>query len=84
MDLTENIYLNPCSYMNSPARTPDVDPINLHNVAHCVCDDLLRANSVARRQTIQQDIYAQCLLDTFDEVLSDDFDDGWLEEDWSY
>ena len=66
--------------MNSPARTPDGDPINLHAVARHVRDDLIRANSVERFQTLLQETLSRCLSDTRDEVLSDD---DWIEGDWS-
>ena len=69
--------------MNSPARTLDVNPIDLRDVARHFRYVLLQANSVAQRQTLQQAIYARCLLDTRDKVLSGGSDDDWLEEGWS-
>ena len=76
---TENLYVNPWFYIDSPARSPN-NPINLRAVARRIRDDLLRANRVERFQTISRETLSQFLSDTRDEVLS--YDD-WLEVDWS-
>ena len=60
--------------MDSPSRSPEDDPINLGDVARRVRDDLLNI------QNLQRETIARYLLDTRDEVLSDD---DWLESDWS-
>ena len=79
-DWTENIYVNPWCSMDSPARIPDGDPVNLRSVARRVHDDLLNTNRVERFQIIQQETFTRCLSDACDEVL---FNDDWLEIDWS-
>ena len=71
---TENIYVNPWLIVDSPARIPYGNPINLVAVAHCVRDNLLNI------QTLQRENIARCLSDTRDEVLSND---DRLESDWS-
>ena len=76
---TEDIYVNPWLIVDSPARSPDRDPINLGTVAGRVRDYLLNANYVELIHTLQQETIAWCLSDTRDEVLSDD---DWLESDW--
>ena len=89
---TENTFVNswgtnPTRIPNRPIRWrttfPDV-PINLHTAARCANHDLLWANRVDRRQTLQRELHARILLDICDKVLSDDSNDGWLEEfsDW--
>ena len=77
---TKNMYVNPWRSVNSSARTSDSDPINLRAVARRVRDNLLQPNRVEQIQTLQRETITRCLLDTRDEVLSDD---GWLKEDWS-
>ena len=79
-DWSEKIYIN--LWGTNPTRIPNV-PFNLCSVACRYRDDLLQANLVERRQTFQREIHAQCLSNICYEVLSDDYDDGWLEEDWS-
>ena len=69
--------------MNIPARNPNVDSIDLHGVACRVREALLQDTCVAQRKTLQQEIHTQCLSNTRDEVLSDESNGGWLEEDWS-
>ena len=85
---TENTYVN--SWGTNPTRTLNVPiirrtnfldvPINLCAVACRACHDCLRRNLVERRQTHQRELHARILLDIRDEVLSDESDDGWLEE----
>ena len=86
---TENIYVNlwginptriPDVLINQGATFPNV-PINLHTVACCARDDILRYNRVERRQTLQKELHAQILSDIHDKVLSNDSYDSWLEED---
>ena len=75
---TENLYVNPWCSVDSSAMSPD-NPINLRAVARRVRDDLLQANRVERFQTLLRDTVVRCLLDTCDEVLSDE---DWLEIYW--
>ena len=77
---TENTYVNPWCYVDSPAKNPDGDPINLCAVARRIRDDLLYTNCVDWFQNIQQETFTLCLSDTHDEVLSN-YD--WLKSDWS-
>ena len=77
---TENLYINPWCHVDSPTRSPD-NHINLSAVVRRVRDDILRDNHVERFETLLQETLSQFLLDTRDEVLSDD---DWLESDWSY
>ena len=88
---TENLYVYP--WGTNPNRSPNVPinrranfpnvHINLHIVTRRARYNLLQANRVERRQTLQRGLHAQILLDIRDEVLSNDSDDGWIEEDWS-
>ena len=86
---TENIYVNlwgtnPTRITNVPINRyttiPNI-PINLIAVARHDRDYLIRDNRVERRKTIQRELHMRILLDIRDEVLSDESDDGWLEED---
>ena len=77
---TENIYVNPWLSVNSPARTPDDDPINLRAVARHVHDNLINANHVERIQTLKRETIARCLSDNCEEVLCND---DCLDSDWS-
>ena len=80
MAWTENLHINPWCYVNSLARNPYGDPINMVAVTCRVHDDHFNANCVEWFQTIQQETFTLCLLDTREEVLSDD---NWLESDRS-
>ena len=55
---TGNIYVNPWISVDSPYRSPDGDPINLHAVTRQVRDDLLNTNRVERFQTLQRETFA--------------------------
>ena len=87
-DWTENTYVN--SWGTNPTRIPNVPiirrttfldvPINLRAVALRANHNHLRRNCVERRQTLQREFHARIILYIRDEVLSDDSDDGWLEE----
>ena len=55
------------------------NPFNLRAVARRIRDDLLQANRLEQFQTLSQETLSQCLSDTCDEILSDDY---WLEGDW--
>ena len=66
--------------MDSLVGSPEKDPINLRAVARRLRDDIINNNCVERFQTLQQETFARCLLDTRDKVLSDD---DWLESDWT-
>ena len=71
---TENIYVNPWLIVDSPAMSPDSDPINLGAIACRARDDLLNI------KTLQQETVARCLSDTREKVMSDD---NWLESDFT-
>ena len=58
---------------------PDV-PINLRAVSRRACHDRFQRNCVERIQTLQRELHTRIILDIHDKVLSDDSDDGWLEE----
>ena len=85
---TENTFVY--SWVTNPTVIPN-RPIkrrtNLHSVPINLRDFIcganhyrLRRNRVEERQTLQRDIRALILLDIRGEVLSDESDDGWLEE----
>ena len=88
----ENLYVypwgtNPTRITNVPIirRTTFLNvPINLRAVARHACNNCLWNNRVERRKTLQRELHAQILLDIRDEVLSDDSDEGYIEElsDW--
>ena len=87
---TENIYVN--LWGANPTRIPNVPinrratftnvPIYLRAVARRSREKLLWDNRVERRKTLHRELHARILLDIREEVLSDDSDDGLLEEDW--
>ena len=85
---TENTFVygwgtNPTVIPNFPIRrctTFHSVTINLYALACRVNHDRLRRIHVERRQDIERDLQAQLLQDILDEVLSSDYDDGWIED----
>ena len=85
---TENTFVygwgtNPTVIPNCPNRrctTFQSVPINLCAFSYRANYNRLRRICVEWRKSIERELHAQILLDISDEVLSDDSDDGWLEE----
>ena len=75
---TENLYVNPCRMTDSPARSP-YNTFNLRAVTRSARDNLLRASCLERCQTLSRETLSLCLLDTRDDILSDD---DWIEGYW--
>ena len=85
---TENTFVyswvtNPTVIPNRPIKrrtTSQIVPINLCDFACQANRDCLRHNCVDRRQAIERELHARILSDIRGEVLSNDSDDGWIEE----
>ena len=73
---------NPTVIMNRPIRRRKTEsvPINLRDLSCQANHDRLRRIRVEWRQAIERELHTRILLDIRDEVLSDDSNDGWIEE----